>query len=688
MPKNQNKICVVIPLFNKSAYIARAMNSVLNQSYQNFELIVVDDGSTDNSADIAGSIKDGRIRVIKKANAGVSSARNCGIQEATSDLVAFLDADDAYKPDFLKRIIRMSRQYPDAGGYAANYEILSKGKKIKTAVRGLRNELTIIDINNYFRMATHGSPIWSSAVAIRKRVFDETGAFPVAIKLGEDLDTWIRVLFMYPIILDSAVGATYFQDAEARACQTNPLPEKLVFFDTLDRLMKQYPVPKKTQDEIREFKNFFIQNYAIWQIKYAFSAEGRKAFLNMRTQIFWLNRSKWIALSFVPMRLLEKVVVRRDGKIRVLHVIHTLRLGGAESNVYNLARFHDLSKTEPHVAYASGGPFEEKLRGKGVRLFKYADNPTKVLSLVSIGIILKLASYIRKNRIQVVHTHNFNAHVWGSLAAKLAGAKIVEHVHDPRYEPASMFEAAGLPVTHQFKHAGFFGRLSDVILVLTRSNREFVLKNRLKKEENVRLLLNGVPLENYSNGVVHPTSGKKTVFTAMRLSSEKNAAFILSIAEKTQGEDVIFKIAGDGPQKQSIEEEIARRGLGSKIELLGFRPDVSGILKKSDIFILPTLRELHSLTMLEAMSHGVPVLVSKGAGCNDDFISEGTNGFLLDPHDAGKWAEKISYLLEHRDEAKRIGEAGRKLVESQCDIRQTVKKIEAIYQELIRKLDR
>src|SRR5258706_14250264 len=124
-------------------------------------------------------------------------------------------------------------------------------------------------------------------------------------------------------------------------------------------------------------------------------------------------------------------------KIKVLHVIKTLGLGGAEINLLNLASAFDAAKIETHVAYSFGGEIEGRFRAAGVTLFKYADKSHRIKSLHTLPIILRLAAYIRKHEIDIVQTHNFNAHVWGLIAAKLAGVKVMEHVHDFRYTPAA-----------------------------------------------------------------------------------------------------------------------------------------------------------------------------------------------------------------------------------------------------------
>lgn len=118
-----SKISVIIPLYNKEMYIKRAIDSVLAQTFQDYEIVVIDDGSKDASADVVRNIYDTRIRLIQQTNAGECAARNRAILEARTDLLALLDADDEWKPIFLETVLRLREKYPQAGAYATAYEI-------------------------------------------------------------------------------------------------------------------------------------------------------------------------------------------------------------------------------------------------------------------------------------------------------------------------------------------------------------------------------------------------------------------------------------------------------------------------------------------------------------------------------------------------------------------------------------
>lgn len=180
-------ISVVIPLYNKEDEVARAINSVLSQTFTDFELIIVDDGSTDTSLAIAKSFSDRRISVLNKQNGGVSSARNHGIKHAKNDLVALLDGDDWWARDFLITLYQLSKKYPDASIYGCQYVQVNSQNEIMRLNR-------FPDIKEgYFELYNHLFAINSSSVLLRKKVFEKYGYFDEKLTHGEDTDMWIRI---------------------------------------------------------------------------------------------------------------------------------------------------------------------------------------------------------------------------------------------------------------------------------------------------------------------------------------------------------------------------------------------------------------------------------------------------------------------------------------------------------------
>ena len=186
-------ISVIIPLYNKEQFIKETLNSVFNQTFLDYEIIIVDDGSNDSSASIIREINDPRITLFSNSNNGVSHARNYGFTKANTDLIALLDADDLWEPNHLENLHTLYTNFPNCGLYATNYhKQFFYGKKIKTHFNGVsKDHFGIID--DYFLASTSDSIAWSSAVMIPKKIFHELGGFDEAMRSGQDTDLWIRI---------------------------------------------------------------------------------------------------------------------------------------------------------------------------------------------------------------------------------------------------------------------------------------------------------------------------------------------------------------------------------------------------------------------------------------------------------------------------------------------------------------
>ena len=208
---------VIIPLFNKDKSINTTINSVLSQTFQSFEIIIIDDGSTDQSVQRVKEFNDPRIRLITKENGGVCSARNVGIKESTYDYVAFLDADDIWDSDYLLEQTRMIQDFPDAYMWGLNFAEISNGRKVRTLATGLPSEFRGL-VENYFGLRGRVSDLFcSSSVVIKKNAFNKAGLFDERLKYSEDIDMWYRIIANYPVAFNDKCYAYYRFDAENRA---------------------------------------------------------------------------------------------------------------------------------------------------------------------------------------------------------------------------------------------------------------------------------------------------------------------------------------------------------------------------------------------------------------------------------------------------------------------------------------
>ncbi len=207
---------VVIPLYNKEKFIKRAINSVLSQTIKTFELIIVDDGSTDESSKIVQTYKDERVQLISKKNAGVSAARNTGILNSKAKFIAFLDADDEWLPDYLETVSSLISDFPLAGAYATSeFREDEKGNLTQLTYTTLPPHPWQGEIENLFHvMANDPLPVTASSVCIKKSIFEDVGMFPERIKRSEDIDTWIRIFLKYPIILSTSAKIIRHKDID------------------------------------------------------------------------------------------------------------------------------------------------------------------------------------------------------------------------------------------------------------------------------------------------------------------------------------------------------------------------------------------------------------------------------------------------------------------------------------------
>lgn len=179
---------VVIPLYNKEHEIEATLRSVLSQTRRPEEIVVVDDGSTDRSAEVVDRLGSPLVRLIRQPNAGVSAARNRGIAEAHGSHIALLDGDDCWEPGYLAAMERLIDDYPDCGLYCAGFTVVSHDGAFPAPGLDRRGV-----VDNFFRDSAHRYIAIPSASCIPRRVFDTVGEFPVGMKIAEDLYLWIEI---------------------------------------------------------------------------------------------------------------------------------------------------------------------------------------------------------------------------------------------------------------------------------------------------------------------------------------------------------------------------------------------------------------------------------------------------------------------------------------------------------------
>jgi len=287
-------VTVVLPLYNQAKYVSEALTSLLSQSYQDTEIIVVDDGSSDGGSQVVQAMADSRVRLVRQPNQGVSSARNRGTEMATSDYVAFLDADDRWQPTFLQCCLRFLKDHPSVSTVYTN---VTDERTARPRIEGSGCPEGIV--SDYFlsvlRCHRHlGIP--SSVVAKREALL-QAGGFPAGVKYYEDHDLWMRLAWVGKVgFLAEPLG--FYRDnpsgAMARLRKDGvvyPYPAT-----TYRRWKSEGRIPATMLRSSREFVNWTLLGYVCNLAAVGDAAGARRVF---RSECRWTTlalRSYAIAL--------------------------------------------------------------------------------------------------------------------------------------------------------------------------------------------------------------------------------------------------------------------------------------------------------------------------------------------------------------------------------------------------------
>jgi len=296
---------VVIPLYNKEGHIRRAVDSVLKQTYPRFELIVVDDGSTDDGVLEVNKIPDERVSLIRQKNAGVSAARNRGIKEARFEYIAFLDADDAWDSQFLEKVADLIRNFPKAGAYVTGYRTETDHGK-HTIPKHIKRDFTEGwkgYLSDYFAIASKNLFISASSVVIPKRVFDAVGYFPIGIRRGEDLEMWRLIALQFPIAYSNQILATVYLNAMNRESnrKASLMDSSTRYADVLFEEMKSLPAASPSYRE-------YLYRKMLKKTKYLIFEGNRKEARRMITLCRSTKRNRLLLIVIICMYCMPKIL--------------------------------------------------------------------------------------------------------------------------------------------------------------------------------------------------------------------------------------------------------------------------------------------------------------------------------------------------------------------------------------------
>lgn len=290
---------VIIPLYNKENHIEETLKSVLSQTFQDFEIIIVEDCSTDNSKQKAESVVSEKIKIIQhEKNRGLSASRNTGIQNASSAFLAFLDADDIWHKEFLEKIHQLTQNFPSAGLFATNYVEAYSNEVAVSPSSNLKDFNRDGIVQDFFESNLYQNIYCPSSLCARKEVFEKIGDYNTMINYGEDIDFNIRANSTFKLAYSDAALVHNIMYAENKITNSSLKNKTITDFDFYEPLTVSNRSLKKYLDINRYMmaSNYKKQNdLANW--------EKLKKGIHKNPEISGLNIKQRILLELPPFAL-------------------------------------------------------------------------------------------------------------------------------------------------------------------------------------------------------------------------------------------------------------------------------------------------------------------------------------------------------------------------------------------------
>ncbi|KRO67281.1 MAG: hypothetical protein ABR84_08620 [Cryomorphaceae bacterium BACL21 MAG-121220-bin10] len=260
-------ISIIIPLYNKARDIIATLDSVWAQTYTNFEVLVIDDGSTDHGVDLIQALDDPRLRIFQQENQGVGPTRNFGVMQANGPYVAFLDADDYWHPYHLEDLNQLIQTSSGGKWFGTAYEKDFGPDRIMAMDTPLRQrgQKWMGAVDDFFAMAKKDCPAWTSALCFDKSFFDNLGGFNPKITMGagEDTELWIRAALASPLYFCNRISARHRLQGSNRISHIPTRNRKFIDLDQFEDVARDLPHLKSYLD---------VNRYAIG-LKYVLAGE-------------------------------------------------------------------------------------------------------------------------------------------------------------------------------------------------------------------------------------------------------------------------------------------------------------------------------------------------------------------------------------------------------------------------------
>ena len=675
------KVSVVIPAYNHEKYVGEAIQSVLDQTFQDLELIIINDGSTDHTEAEILTFKDDRIRYYSQENRGLSATLNRGIELSRGEYFNFLPSDDAFFPEKLETQLRCFEEDPNLGlVFAYPFLIDAEGREITDGPAAQWAIVPYKTKEEIFPAFFERDFLSAPTALIKMDCFKKVGVFDESFQYAQDYDMWMRVLKYFDVRLLKQPLVKYRWHGANLTYQATPETE----LERVKVLLKAY---KNLSIEdifptLRRRKDTFDYAEAYEKLASYMEKSGIPALISI-SQIY-RDRSKSFIRPQADFSDFQEEEAREsfglkplrkdDRKIKLLIETPSLDRGGMEEAIYAIATHLDPALFYPVVVCVErGGHTADRLKKKGI--------PVEILSRE------KEAEYVEilnRYHIDIINSH-FS--FYGSAIAQQYGIPVTSVLHNlyswypggilDEFRVADQYVSKYIAVSKQV--ASFF----EYRFNIERSRIEIIpdgidlgrfTKDETQKEVARRDL--GFDEEEFvflHVGAITPAKMQNLLLAAMKEISKNHPKIKL----------ISLGLELDKDYASFIRMKIEEFHLEQNVKLIGFVEDPSSYYRVADAFVLPSLIEGWGISTLEAMYHGLPLILTKVGGaeelvanqdvgiligncCEDIFELSGPDldyySRLDSPQNAPELIEAMLSIYRNREEWKEKAKNGRKKV--------------------------
>ncbi|MBW2045270.1 MAG: glycosyltransferase [Deltaproteobacteria bacterium] len=713
-------VSVVIPTYNRGNYIEETIASVLAQSYSNLEILIIDDFSDDATEKVVmeqTSEHSGKIRYFKnEMRKGVSGARNTGLKHARGKYIAFLDDDDLWDRSKLKVQVDLLESNKDIDALFSDASFFGDVKEgygdapyrkelfSDRFWNSCDDSLLVAKENIIYFLLQNGSPFRIQTFIFRRDCLDKIGLFKEDMKYYEDAEFLLRFFCVYKV--------GYMKQPLCRIkrhdCNTD---------NTIDD-------QKKCENEIKlaqSLVEYNEANGAVWNRKLMNTAVAN-AYIRMATFCFRKNNFykarqslmeslkigvttkaalRLLLLDIVPDWFLgklsrfivgkEKIGPRDQNDVplhNIMYVEGATDFGGSIVCLMNLLRNLDNNKYKAIPVCLYPGKHIDILRRNFADIillnsnYLFSKKSTKVLKvfgtlLVRISHVIQLFLIVKKYDVKLAHFNN-GVYYPGVCAVKLARIPYIAHIRSlpPRLTFFSKFHV---------RFVDYFFSISEAVKQAYKS-QGLTFKNIAVINDGINI---GETKRNAANGNFQKefniANGEFIIGVVARLSKEKGINFLIEALPHIVKEKKNIKcfIVGDGPLMDCLKEKANYMGLAEKVIFTGKRDNPFYILSKFDIFVMPSLHEGLSLSIMEAMALGVPVIATRIGGMVE-LIEDGIDGILVNPASAEDISKAALLLLNQESLRRKISDNALRKANTKFSIENTTRIIDDKYSEILR----